>query len=128
MPVALDRFGRSIAVRVMPICNETFQTAYSNGFALYTPCTFTFALRFLRTDSAANGRERGCFGDYLVCAFKIALFYFSNKFGYMYIYGTAGYARHVFAAKAAHGLVKRRFLGVAYGDLVEIVRTNLWIL
>ena len=117
-------FGSNVAVRVMPIGNKAFKSAYADGLAFDSANTFGFALGLLRTYSAADcGKRRGLV-NYLIRALKISVFYLCDKFGNMNIYGTARNTGHIFATEAAKRFVNCRLCRITRGDFIEIVRAN----
>ena len=89
-------FGR---VHIMIIRDKSFQSADADGFAarLDAAGALAFALRFLRTDAAADRGQRAGKRNDLISAFKISFRHLGNKFGDGDIDGTARHAGTIFA-------------------------------
>ena len=87
-----------------------------------------FALCLLRADASADGGEgRGQAYD-LISALEVALADLFNEFGDMDIDRTSGDAWHMLAVQAAHCLIKSSRFGIAFRDLMEVVRSDGGIL
>ena len=95
--VSFGTGGFVLAKRIVPIGHKAFKSADADRFALDPSDAFGFALRFLRANSAANGRQRGRFRDDLIGGFKIAFSDLRNEFGNTDLDGAAVNAGHILA-------------------------------
>jgi hypothetical protein len=112
----------------VPVCNESFKTADTNGLTLDTANALGLTLCFLGANTAANCGKAGGLVDYLICALEVALFDSVNELGNVDIYRTTGYARHVLAGETTKRLIDCHFFCITYCYLVEISRANEGIL
>ena len=104
----------------MPISHKTLQSANPDRLSLDAASALTLALRFLRTNSAADSRQRRGTRDYLIGLFKLPFCNACDKIWNIDSNGTAIYARLVFTIQTALCLIdgsrfiiaKRNFLKV----------------
>ena len=113
---------------VVPVGNKSFKASDTYRLALNTADAFAFTLRFLRTDSSANGRERRCAAYDLISALKIPFLYLCYELRDMDIYRASRNAGHVFARKAAQRLIYRHFIGISVCNLKEVMRPDIRLL
>ena len=86
----------------------------------YAARTLSFALRFLRTDSSANGRKRRCARNHFVRLLKLPLYGKCNKFGNIYVNGASGHTGLIFAIQTAFRLVYCSFFGITKRNLFKV--------
>jgi hypothetical protein len=121
-------YGSCFAVSIVPVCNESFKTADTNGLTLDTANALGLTLCFLGANTAANCGKAGGLVNYLVCALEVALFDSIDEFGNMYIYRATCYARHMLAGEATKRLVDCHFFCITCCYLKEVSRANVGIL
>ena len=106
---------------VVPVGNKAFKSADCNRFKFDSERAVLFALRFLRTDSAADGGEGGGVGNDSVSGFVIALFDLCNKVRNVNVYRAAADAGLIFAVKAAVCFLPRNLGGITEGNFLKIL-------
>ena len=110
------------------IAHEPFHAAYAYRAVDTGANAHFFALVFLRTDPAANGRERvGRFDDF-ARLFDFSFAYFRQKFGNTHADGTAFHARRGSATKTARRLVAGKVKVESDSHFVEVMRADGGIL
>jgi hypothetical protein len=121
MAVGLGRYGLNVAICVVPVSNKAFQPADTNRFAtrLNSARAFAFALRFLRTNSAANSGKRGGLSNDLIRSLKVELAYFCYKLRDMNFYRATGNTGHGLTSEASRRLVDSLLLAISKGYLLE---------
>ena len=113
---------------VVPVGDETLQTADTDGFALDASDALALALCLLRTDSAADGGQGRRLVDDLIGALEVKLPDLGDEFGDMYVDRTAADAGHILAVETSCRLVQRGRLIVAESDLLEVAPSFYGIL
>jgi len=126
------RFGRfrhsDIAMVGFIIGGETFQSSNGHRFAFLAQNTFCLALRFLRADAAAYGRERIRVFDCMDGAHKIAVRHLLNEGRDGNVHGASFHAGHFLALQATGGFPDRILPRIAERNLVEVLNPLFRIL
>ena len=121
--------GRRFAdVGIVPVGDKALKAADADRLALDGADALALALRLLRADTTADGGKRGGLVDDLIRALVILFGDLLNEFGDLDLNRAAGNALRILAVQAAGSLVKRLLLGIAEGDLEEVLIADIGVL
>ena len=109
LPVAGDFRHFNMVLRRFPFGGESLQPADGHGRALFVEDAFFFALLFLGTDPAANGRQAILFFQYADGGGKIRFGDFFDKSGNVDFHRTTFDAKGFFTLQAAFGFADGQF-------------------
>ena len=102
------------------IGTEPLQTADGHRLALFASDALSFALAFLRADTAADGRQGVGIVNDLIGFIEVAFLHLGDEFGDPHIDGTAADAGLFFASHTAGSFFHRHFGGVAQSHFLKI--------
>ena len=119
--VALGLLGHLVDILAIPVGDKALQPADGDRLALHAAHALALTLGLLRADTAGQGGQSIRGGDDLVSAEKIALGDLCDELRNADVDGAALDALRILAVQAAACFLHGHLLGVAKGDLFEIL-------
>ena len=119
--VALGLLGHLVDILAIPVGDKALQPADGDRLALHAAHALALTLGLLRADTAGQGGQSIRGGDDLVSAEKIALGDLGDELRNADVDGAALDALRILAVQAAACFLHGHLLGVAKGDLFEIL-------
>ena len=119
--VALGLLGHLVDILAIPVGDKALQPADGDRLALHAAHTLALTLGLLRADTAGQGGQSIRGGDDLVSAEEIALGDLCDELRNADVDGAALDALRILAVQAAACFLHGHLLGVAKGDLFEIL-------
>ena len=126
--VGLGLGGHGVHVLSVPVGHKALQPADGHRLALDGADAAGLALALLGADAAADAGQGVGVGDDVVGRLEVPLGHLGDELGYADVHGAASHAGLVLAVEAAGGLLHGHLLGVAQGDLLEVVVADVGIL
>ena len=122
------RLGMIRHVLAVPIRDKALQTADGDRFALDAAHALALALVLLRADAAADGGQRGGRGQHPISALHILVGDALDERRDVNLNRAGAAAGLRRAVEAALGLVHGHVVGIAEGDLVEVLVADVRLL